>query len=375
MEIGLNRMGKRVLLLCGLVLTIYLCFRFLLPLVLPFVFAAVVSVLYYPPLRKVYHCIFTGETEREDGAYEEGGENHFGCEKKWFLVLAVGLFYTVVLFLVIFFLGFFCKQGRGIMLNFPFYQAKCMSVLWECCCQIDGMLHIKEGECYTYIITLINTGLSDSANSILPKVTGYSMQLAGQMFSILFGIIITVIATFFMIQEYDGIRASLLRSEMGRNVCRMVQKCKETLKAYVKAQGLILLLDGGVCTFAFWLARQPYFFVFGILVAVVDALPVLGAGLLLLPYTLFLLLKGEIWHAVILLLAYFACLLIRQLIEPKIIGKKTGIKPLYTIAGMYIGFRLFGIFGFLLGPVGMLIVKEVYRKMEMRESPQKSGTE
>ena len=48
MEIGLNRMGKRVLLLCGLVLTIYLCFRFLLPLVLPFVFAAVVSVLYYP---------------------------------------------------------------------------------------------------------------------------------------------------------------------------------------------------------------------------------------------------------------------------------------------------------------------------------------
>lgn len=364
MEIGLNRTGKRILLLFGLVLTIYLCFRFLLPLVFPFVFAAVVSVLYYPLLRKVYHRIFTGEAEREEGAHEEGGAYHFGCEKKWFLVLAVGLFYAVVLLLIIFLFGFFCRQGRGIMLNFPFYQAKCMSVLWECCCQLDGMFHIKKGECYTYIITLINTRLSDSANSILPKVTGYSVQLAGQVFSILFGVVITVIATFFMIQEYDEIRAFLLSSEMGRNVCRMVQKCKETLKAYVKAQGLILLLDGGVCILAFWLAEQPYFLIFGILVAVVDALPVLGAGLLLFPYILFLLLKGEIWHAVILLLAYFACVLIRQLTEPKIIGKKTGIKPLYTIAGMYIGFKLFGIFGFLLGPIGMLIVKEVYRKVE-----------
>ncbi len=163
-----------------------------------------------------------------------------------------------------------------------------------------------------------------------------------------------------MIQEYDEIRAFLLASEIGKNVCRMVQKCKETLKAYVKAQGFIMLLDGIVCTLAFWLIEQPYFLILGPVVAVVDALPVFGAGLILLPYTLFLLLGKKPVAALVLVLAYVACVLIRQVTEPRMIGNKVGIKPLYTIASMYIGFKLFGVFGFLLGPVGLLIVKEAY---------------
>lgn len=360
MEIAAGKMWKKIIFLAGTVLAVYLIFRFLLPLVLPFVFSSIVSVLYYPVLRKVYERFFPekpGEWEMSRGKKTGVGKAR---SKKWFMALAVGLFYAVVLLLAVFLLGYFCRQGKSIVLNMPFYQARCMDFLRECCCQMDAVFHIRDGASYTYIMALFGDNWPDSINVVLPKVTGYSLQLVERVFSILFGIVITIIATFFMIQEYDEIRAFLLASEIGKNVCRMVQKCKETLKAYVKAQGFIMLLDGIVCTLAFWLIEQPYFLILGPVVAVVDALPVFGAGLILLPYTLFLLLGKKPVAALVLVLAYVACVLIRQVTEPRMIGNKVGIKPLYTIASMYIGFKLFGVFGFLLGPVGLLIVKEAY---------------
>ncbi|MDE6434071.1 MAG: AI-2E family transporter [Lachnospiraceae bacterium] len=360
MEIAAERAWKKILLLAGAAVAIYLIFRFLLPIVLPFVFSSIVSVLYYPVLRKLYHKFFPDMQEEQERFCT--GKTGFKEErsKKWFLILSVGLFYVAVLFLAVWLLGYFCRQGKSIVLNIPFYQAKCMAFVRDCCCQMDAVFHIKDGASYTYIMTLVGDNWSDSVNVILPKVTGYSMQFIEQVFSLLFGIVVTIIATFFMIQEYDGIREFLLSSEIGRNVCRMVHKCKETLKVYVKAQGFIMLMDGVVCTLAFWLIEQPYFLILGFVVAVVDALPVFGAGLILFPYTIFLILGKKYVAGVVLLLAYIACVLIRQVTEPRMIGNEVGIKPLYTIASMYIGFKLFGVYGFLLGPVGLLIMKEVY---------------
>ena len=115
-----------------------------------------------------------------------------------------------------------------------------------------------------------------------------------------------------------------------------------------------------ICIFAFFLIDQPYFLVLGPLVALVDALPFFRAGLILIPYMIILLLTKEVGKAGILLLAYLSCLLIRQITEPRMIGNKVGIKPLYTNNSMYAGYKLFGVFGFLLGPVGVLIGKEIY---------------
>lgn len=227
-------------------------------------------------------------------------------------------------------------------------------------CQIDDILHIAEGVSFAYVEGMMGDMWSDSMNGMIPKVTVFSVQMVSKIFGTLFCIIITVIATFFMIQDYDRIREKMPQSEIGRNLCRVIKKCKDTLKAYVKAQGLIMLLDGVLCTLAFLLIGQPYFLVFGPLVAVVDALPVLGAGFILLPYGVVLLLTKKFGKACILLAAYLGCLLIRQITEPKMVGGEIGMRPLYTIISMYVGVKLFGIYGFLLGPVGVLIGKELY---------------
>lgn len=343
-KIQINNTGKRIVVVVVITIGIYLAFRYLLSLVLPFLIAGIVSIIYYPFLRKL--CKKTGMWE--------------GKKKKYFLIFAVVILYALLFLLVSLLAGYLFGQGQSILLNFPFYQAKIIYLIKCYCCEMDGILHVADGASYTYIEGVVGNTWSDSLSRIIPKVTSYSVQMAGTLFGTVFSIIITVIATFFMIQDYDEIREKMLQSVSGRNICRIISKCKETLKAYAKAQGFIMLLDGTICTLAFFLIDQPYFLVFGPLVAVVDALPFFGAGLILIPYMLILLLTKEAGKAVVLLLAYLGCLLIRQITEPRIIGNKVGIKPLYTIISMYVGYKLFGVPGFLLGPVGVLIGKEIY---------------
>lgn len=346
-KISVNSGVKKICVLVGITLLIYVAFRFLLPLVVPFVIACVVSVIYYPFLRKLY---------RNSDMWE-------GRKKKWILALSVVIFYVIILVLLSVLCMYVLGQCESIWLNFPFYQARFLGLVKDCCQQVDVFLHINEGTSFTYIEGIVSTVSSNDLSALLPKMTGYSIQFASKMFGLVFEMIVTIMATFFLIQDYDVLRANLLKTDIGKNICNMITKCKDTLKSYIKAQGLIMLFDGGLCTLAFLVIGQPYFLVLGPLVAVLDALPVLGAGVFLIPFALYLVVAGEAGKALVIFLAYIGCVVIRQLTEPRLIGSKMGLRPIYTLLSMYVGFQLFGVIGFVLGPVGVLIGQEIYKSV------------
>lgn len=336
---------KKTILVIVITVGIYLSFRFLLPLVIPFVIAGVVSVIYYPILRKIYKDSDIWESKR----------------KKWILVLSVVLLYVTLLLMLGCLCGYLIGQCQSIWLNFPFYKAKFIGVLQDCCQQVDVFLRMEKGESYGYVEEIVTDLDEISLSGMIPKVTTYSVQFVGMLFGFVFEMIVTVMATFFMIQDYEKIREKMLESAGGRAICRLITKCKDTLKAYLKAQGFIMLLDGVLCTLAFMLIGHPYYLVLGPLVAVLDALPVLGAGILLIPYAVYLLMTSELWKVFVVLLAYIGCVVIRQLTEPRMIGGKMELRPVFTLLSMYVGFQLFGVIGFLLGPVGVLIGQELYK--------------
>lgn len=336
---------KKLILVILITIGIYFTFHFLLPLFIPFVIAGIVSVLYYPFLRKVYKNSDIWESKN----------------KKWVLVISVVLLYVMLLLLIGWMCNYLVQQCRSIWLNFPFYQAKVMGVVKDCCEYADSFLSLDRGESYAHIEHAVEAVEVSSLTGILPKVTSYSVQAASKVFGVVFEMIVMIMATFFMIQDYERIRAKMLETKWGKSVCRMIAKGKDTLKIYLKAQGVIMLLDGILCTMIFWLIKQPYFLVLGSLVALIDALPVLGAGVFLIPYAVYLLITNELWKAFAVSIAYVGCVVIRQTMEPQMIGTEMGIRPLFTLASMYVGFQLFGFIGFLLGPVGVLIGMEIYK--------------
>lgn len=335
---------EKIVVLAAITVGIYLSFRYLLPLFIPFLIASVVSVFYYPFLRKISPKLM----------------QQAGRRKKIWLAITVVFLYLLLAIFIITGVVYLLKQGRSMLLNLPFYQAKLICLFDTCCVKLDGLLQMENGSSALFLSDLSKKDWGSSISSVLPKVTTYSVQMAKNLFQIIFCVVITILATFFLIMDYERVREKMIASEIGKRLCHTFCKCKDTMRVYVKAQAVIMLLDGTICTLAFFVIRQPYFLVLGPLVGIVDALPILGAGLILLPYGVFLLLGGKFWQAFVIFGVYVGCVIIRQFTEPRMIGKKIEVRPLFTLISMYVGFKLFGIFGFLLGPIGILLGKELY---------------
>lgn len=119
------------------------------------------------------------------------------------------------------------------------------------------------------------------------------------------------------------------------------------LKAQLKLSGITFLIVGA----GFLLLRIPYAPLIAFLVALVDAVPLLGTGTVLLPWALVALLQGEHLQSIGLLCTYGAATLTRTVLEPRLVGKHLGLDPLVTLLFLYLGYRFWGITGMVLSPM------------------------
>ena len=99
----------------------------------------------------------------------------------------------------------------------------------------------------------------------------------------------------------------------------------------------------------------------GLGIGLLDALPVFGTGAVLVPWGAFLLLERQWWKGAVLLFIYGLCYFIRQFLEAKLMGSRMGLSALETLFSMYVGLELFGVSGFFLGPVGLLIIEDLVK--------------
>lgn len=138
-----------------------------------------------------------------------------------------------------------------------------------------------------------------------------------------------------------------------------LKKLRTALVGWLKAQ----LKLSGVCfailSAGLLLLRVPYALLWAVLIAIVDAVPVLGTGTVLLPWSLICLIQGESARAVGLVGIYAVTFLSRSALEPRLVGKQLGLDPLVTLLCLYVGYQLWGIGGMLLSPLLSVAAKEL----------------
>lgn len=127
----------------------------------------------------------------------------------------------------------------------------------------------------------------------------------------------------------------------------------------LKSQLIVSLITALLLALAFMIYGIPSGFLFGLLIGLADSLPLIGAGFFLIPWSLVSFLFGQSGRGIFLLCAYLGIVLLRQLLEPRIVGKNLGLYPPLTMAAMYAGYRAMGFFGLLLGPVVLNVMKAV----------------
>ena len=120
-----------------------------------------------------------------------------------------------------------------------------------------------------------------------------------------------------------------------------------------------MLLTTLICTGGFWLLKNPYYILAGMGIGILDALPIFGTGTILVPWGIFCFFQKRWGEGLILMALYLICYLLREILEAKMIGNRVGLTSLETLISMYVGLQLFGIAGFLLGPIGLLLIEEM----------------
>ena len=137
------------------------------------------------------------------------------------------------------------------------------------------------------------------------------------------------------------------------------QQLRQVLGGWCRAQAALLSVSFCIVTAGLLLLRVPYALGLGALIAFVDALPVLGAGTVLLPWAAVVLLRGRTRRALGLVLLYAAAALTRTTLEPRLLGRHLGLHPLIALVALYAGFRLCGVGGMLLFPIGAILLRQL----------------
>lgn len=179
------------------------------------------------------------------------------------------------------------------------------------------------------------------------------------MIGIGWNIVVTFLSALLLLKDFDYYKNEFKRFSIYREVHMVNQVLSELGVAYLKAQFILMCITAVICSIGLFLIGNQYAIVFGVGVAIFDAFPILGSALVLIPWSIILLIKKQYMHAFVLFVTYILCQTIRQILEPKIVGDRIGVKPFYTLVAMYIGIRVYGAFGFILGPLSLVTIRAI----------------
>lgn len=215
----------------------------------------------------------------------------------------------------------------------------------------------------------INSALRDALGSMISSLTGAlpsaAVSLVKEIPNVLLFIIVFLIAAFYFSADAVSISDALseiLPSKWLEKIPVIKEKFKKTVTGYLKAYFFIMLLTFFEMLIGLTVLGVEYAFIMAIIISVVDILPILGTGAVLVPWAIFAFMSSNTPLGVGLLILYAVTLVVRQLAEPKIVGSTLGIHPLATLASVYLGLKFLGFVGIFVGPMVALLMRELFFK-------------
>lgn len=202
--------------------------------------------------------------------------------------------------------------------------------------------------------------------SILSTPLSGILNTAKQIPTTLVSIVIAIIACCFMTSDFVTVKKvilSLFKKDTREKVVRAKKLLLPALAKMVKAYALIITITFTELSIGLFVLslmgiyESGYIFIIAGIVALIDIVPVLGTGTVLIPWAAFSLFSGNIPMAIGLVVIYVCITVIRQIIEPKLVAAQLGIPAFTTIMAMYIGSRIFGFIGLFLLPITIVMVK------------------
>ncbi len=174
--------------------------------------------------------------------------------------------------------------------------------------------------------------------------------------------VIFVMASYFIVSDYPRIRFLFL-DHLSKNVHGFLGDVKRTATAafggYVKAQLILSIGVFFILLIGFGVVGEPYAVLLAFLLAVLDFIPIVGAGTAMIPWAVVNVFTGDYRHAIEMMVIWGIIALFRRVAEPKVVGDQTGLSPILSLISIYVGMQVAGVAGMILGPVLCMVIINV----------------
>ena len=337
----------KVIKLSGISLAVFIALKYTLPVWIPFFIALLLARMILPWTKWI--------------------KKYFRLKREvaCFLIL---VFLTVIVGGAVYLLGSkLLNQLGSLMANAGMYLIQAKGVLNNCCRSIEKCtgIHATQVENFVYQnIDLVQKNLTThTIPEFLKNSLGY-LVVMGKWIGVVLVIYISVIL---LIKDYEGIKEKIQNKEIYIRIRRILSSLETLGGAWLRAQIIILLIVMAVCVIGLMGLKFPYALLMGIVVGLMDALPFIGTGSIFIPWGIYKVLTGKIGYGIGLLAIFFSTYVIREYLEPKLVGEKMGVHPLLMIAAVYIGIYVYGVSGVLLGPVSLFLILEIWKELETSE--------
>ena len=333
---------KRWMIQTGTVLGVYIALRYLLPMTVPFLLGWLLAVLILPAVRFLERRL---HVKRSLGGM--------------FLIflLAAGMGF------LLYNQGSMLLGQAGSFLEYlGIWKRQAGEILDRCCGMAEDLLGIQAEEARDFLLYEIGQFQEQLQNKARPAFFHYLFSTVKGAVALVSGAVIAVVVGILLVREMEELEEKVRNNPflyrvqaVGRQICQAGGR-------YLKAQVIIMAVVAALCMAGFWLLGDPWFLLLGLAVGLLDALPFIGTGTVLIPWAIILLLQGSYFGALGHFLLFVVTDLARELLEPRLIGESLGIHPILMLLSVYLGFFFYGIFGFLLGPLTVILVKGIWQE-------------
>lgn len=316
-------------------------FKYVFPFVAPFVIAYAVAVMIEKPVNRLAK-VFKG--------------------RKMIASAVIVILFSAVLCVGIGLAAYFgLAEIKSFIKNYEYNMVTFRQTAARICFNMDGWLGLSDGQCLDFICrcmekfekTVDNGGVSQ----IMTKVVTISVPAVIKTITVTGSVIICFISVVYLSVVIDNVRDWKKENVFRMEIKAVSDSLYRLIQVYFKIEALILVINSILCIIALLIIKNPYAVVLGILIGIVDMLPVFGTGTVLLPWALFELVNKNVTSAAVLVSAYVMTYFVREIMESKCLGDKTGIPPFVMLMVIFLGIMIYGIMGFILGPVSYCIMK------------------
>lgn len=332
-------------LLGGIFLTLWLGIRYLLPLLLPFLLGTLLALAAEPSVSLLARKLPRG------------------------ISAGIGVSVTLVLIGCVFFLLMaLLVREMGILAGaLPNLEETATEGLSS----LEGfLLHLADRtpEGVRPLLSQAVTGLFSDGTAVMDRVVRWVPGAASKVLGHIPGSAITLgtglLSSFMVSARLPRLKRWLrqvLETTRLQKWLPVFSRVRHALGGFLKAQLKLSALSFLLVLGGFLLLRIPYAPLWALFTAVVDAIPVLGTGTVLIPWSLVCVLQGDQAQALGLLGIYIVAFLARTILEPRLVGDQLGLDPLMTLAALYAGFKVWGFGGMLLAPVLCVATMEFWK--------------